>query len=151
MKEETYLNIFLYPDELTYDIKKIIKDILTQRYLFKEIDGRMITSLELNNLKNMPLSRSSINTIELNIPVKIDYKTYKPGDIILGEIFSNDRSDDRVFVISYDILCEILNTNILYKIKSQNHVRVRLENIKTTNGYFYFLAEGNIIEKMIYK
>ena len=151
MKEETYLNIFLYPDELNYDIKKIIKDKLTQRYLFKEIDGRMITSLELNNLKNMPLSRSSINTIELNIPVKIDYKTYKPGDIILGEIFANDRSDDRVFVISYDIICEILNTNILYKIKSQNHVRVRLENIKTTNGSFYFLAEGNIIEKMIYK
>ena len=147
MKEETYLNIFLYPDELTYDIRKIIKDKLTQRNLFKEIDGRMITNLELNNLKNMPLSKSSINTLELNIPVRIDYKTYKPGDIIRGEIFSNDRGDDRVFVISYDIICEIVNTNILDKIKSKNYIKVRLQNVKSTNGCLYFLAEGNIIEK----
>ena len=70
----------------------------------------------------------------------------KKGDIIHGEIFSNDiDKDDRVFVISYDIICEILNTNILDKIKSKNHVRVRLENIKSTNGCFYFLAEGNIV------
>ena len=144
MKEETYLNIFLYPNEMTYDIKKIIKNKLTQRYLFKEIDGRMITNLELNNLKNMPLSNSLINTIELNIPVKIDYKTFKKGDIIHGAIFSND-NDDRVFVISYDIICEILNTNILNKIESQNHVRVRLQNIKSTNGCMYFLAEFDII------
>ena len=116
MKEETYLNIFLSPNELSYDIKKIIKDKLTQRYLFKEIDGRMITSFELNNLKNTPLSKSSINTIELNIPVKIDYKTYKKGDIIYGELYSNER-DERVFVISHDIICEILNTDILSKIK----------------------------------
>ena len=147
MKEETYLKMFLYPDELTYNIKKIIKDKLTQRYLFKEIDKKMITNIEITNLKNMPLSKSSINTLELNIPVRIDYKTYKPGDIIRGEIFSNDRDDDRVFVISYDIICEILNISILDKIKSQNHVRVRLQNIKSTNGCFYFLAEGNIIEK----
>ena len=148
MKEETYLNIFLSPAELNYDIKKTIMNKLTERYLFKEVEGRMITDIELNKIKNMPLSRSSINIIELNIPVKIDYKTYKKGDIVHGEIFSND-NDDRVFVISYDIICEILNTNILYKIKSQNHVRVRLENIKTTNGCFYFLAEGNIIEKNV--
>ena len=146
MKEETYLNIFLYPDELTYDIKKIIKDRLTQRYLFKEIDDRMITNLELNNLKNMPLSKSSVNSIELNIPVKIDYKIYKKDDIIHGELFSYD-IDDRVFVIGFDIICEILNTNILHKIKSKNHKKVRLQNIKSTNGCFYFLAEGNIIEK----
>ena len=103
MKEETYLNIFLYQDELTYDIKKIIKDKLSQRYLFKEIEGRMITNLEFNNLKNMPLSKSSKNTLELNIPVKIDYKNYKKDDIIRGEIFSND-NDDRVFVIGFDII-----------------------------------------------
>ena len=136
MKDETYLNIFLSLAELSYDIKKLIMTKLTERYLFKEIDSRMIT--------NMSLSKSSINTIELIIPVKIDYKTYKKGDIILGELFSNDK-DDRVFVVSYDIICEILNTNILDKIKSKNHVRVRLENIKSTNGCFYFLAEGNII------
>ena len=71
-------------------------------------------------------------------------KLIKKGDIIYGELYSNDK-DDRLFVISYDIICETLNTNILDKIKSKNYVRVRLENIKSTNGCFYFLAEGNII------
>ena len=145
MMEETYLNIFLSLAELTYDIKKIIKDKLTRRYLFKEINGRMITNFELNNLKNMPLSKSSINCIELNIPVKIDYKTYKKGDIIYGELFSNDH-DERMFVISHDIICEILNIDILPKIKSQNHIKVCLQNIKSTNGCFYFITEGNIID-----
>ena len=144
MKEETYLIIFHYPDELSYDIKKVIMSKLTERYLFKEIDGHMITSFELNNLKNTPLSKSSINCIELNIPVKINYKTYKKDDIIHGELFSND-NDNRVFVIAHDIVCEILNTNLLPKIKSNNHIRVRLESIKNTNGCSYFLAEGNII------
>ena len=144
MREETYLNIFLYPNELSYDIKKVIMSKLKERYLFKEVDGRMITHLQLNNLKSMPLSKNSINTIELNIPVKIDYKTYNKGDIIHGELLSND-NDDRVFVISFDIICEILNTDILDKIKSKNHVRVILQNIKSTNGCFYFLAKGNII------
>ena len=144
MIDEIYLNIYLSPAELNYDIKKIIKDKLAQRYLIKEIDGRMITNIELNNLKHIPLSKTSINTIELNIPVKINYKTYKKGDIIYGELFSNDR-DERVFVISHDIICEILNTDILSNIKSQNHIKVCLQNIKNTNGCFYFLAIGNII------
>ena len=109
---------------------------LKARYLFKEIDSRMIANIEFNNLKN----------IELNVPVKIDYKTYKKGDNIHGELYSNDNyKDERVFVISYDIICEILNTNILDKIKSKNHVRVRLINIKSSNGCFYFLAQGNIV------
>ena len=144
MSVETNLNIFFSPDEMTNDIKKIIMSKLTQRYLFKEIDGRLITNLELNNLKNMPLSKSSINCIELNIPVIINYKTYESGDIIYGELFSYD-NDDRVFVISYDIICEILNTNILPKIKSKSHIKVRLKNNKSTNGCFYILAEGNIL------
>ena len=136
MKDETYLNIFLNPNELSYDIKKIIMNKLKAHYLFKEIDSRMITNIEFNNLK----------IIELNIPVKIDYKTYKQGDIIHGELYSNvNYKDDRAFVISHDIICEILNTNILDKIKSKNHVRVRLENIKSTNGCFYFLTQGEII------
>ena len=144
MREETYLNILLSPAELSYDIKKIIMSKLKEKYLFKEIDSKMITNIELNNLKNMPLSKTSINTIELNIPVKIDYKTYKIGDIIQGELFSND-NDDRVFVMSYDIICEILNTDILNKFKSKNNISVILTNIKNTNGCFYFLAQGNII------
>ena len=144
MTDEIYLNIYLSPAELNYDIKKIIKDKLAQRYLFKEIDGRMITNIELNNLKHMPLSKTSINAIELNIPVKINYKTYKKGDIIFGELFSNDK-DERVFVISHDNICEVLNTDTISNIKSQNHIKVCLQNIKKTNGCFYFLASGNII------
>ena len=120
MKEETYLQIYLSPNELGPNIKKIIITKLNEKFLFREFDSRMITNIELSNLKNMPLS----NSLELNIPVKIDYKTYKKGDIIHGEIFSND-NDERVFVISYDIICEILNTDILDKYMSQNHVRVR--------------------------
>ncbi len=138
------MRIYLSPAELSYDIIKIINDKIFKRYLFKEIDGRMITNIELNNLKNMPLSKTTINSIELNIPVKIDYKIYKEGDIIYGELFSND-NDHRVFVISHDIICEILNIDILSKIKSHNHIKVRLQNIKSTNGCFYFLASGKII------
>ena len=144
MREETYLDIYLSPSELNYDIEKIIMSKLKERYLFKEFDRRMITNIEFNNLKNIPLSKSTINSIELNIPVIIDYKTYQERDIVHGELFSNDR-DERVFVISHDIICEILNTDILDKVKSKNHIKVMLQNIKSTNGCFYFLASGNII------
>ena len=100
----------------------------------------MIIDIQLINFNNLPLS----NNLELNILTNVTYKIYKPGDIVHGEIFSND-NDDRIFVIGFDIICEILNTDILDKIKSQNHVRVCLQNIKSTNGCMYFLAEGNII------
>ena len=136
MKEETYLNISLSPNELSYDIKKFIITKLTEKYLFKEIDSKMITNINMYNSKN----------IEMNIPVNIDYKTYKEGDIIYGELYTNDNyKDDRVFVMSHDIICEILNINILDKIKSRNHIKVVLENIKNTSGCFYFLAQGKII------
>ena len=136
MKNEIYLNIYLSPNELTYNIKKLIMTKLTEKYLFKEFDFKMITNIELNNLKN----------IELNIPVKINYKTYKEGDIIYGELYINDNyKNDRLFVMSHDIICEILNTNILSKIKSKNHIKACLIDIKSTNGCFYFLASGNII------
>ena len=149
MKEETYLNIFLYPNELSFDIKKIIMNKLKEKYLFKEIEHRMITDIELNILQNTPLSKWLINTIELIIPVKIEYKSYKKGDIIHGELYLNDNySNDRVFVMSYDVICEILNTDILNKIESKNHICVCLENIKNTNGCFYFLAQGNIIQNL---
>ena len=136
MNEETYLNIFLLSNELTYDIKKLIFTKLTEKFLFKQINSKMISNIEINNLKNR----------ELNIPVKIDYKTYKEGDIIYGELYTNDNyKDDRVFVMSHDIICEILNTNILSKIKSKNYIKICLNNIINTNGCFYFLAQGNII------
>ena len=140
MKEERYLQIFLSPSELCPNIKKIIMTKLKEKYLYREIDGKMITNIQLINYNNIPLS----NNLELNILTNVTYKTYKKDDIIQGEIFSNN-NDDRVFVISYDIICEILNTDIISKIRSQNHVRVRLQNIKSTNGCVYFLADGDII------
>ena len=140
MKKETYLNIFLSPIDLGPNIKKILMTKLKEKYLYREIGGKMITKIQLINFNNLPLS----NNLELNILANVTYKTYKPGDIINGEIFSND-GDDRVFVISFDIICEILNTDIIHKIKSQNHVRVRLQNIKSTNGCVYFSAFGDII------
>ena len=71
---------------------------------------------------------------------------YKPGDIINGEIFS-DEKDDRVFVLSYDITYEILNVDF-NKIKNKIIVYVRLTHIKSTNGCIYFPAQGNIIDHL---
>ena len=114
MKEERYLQIFLSPNELGPNIKKIIMTKLKEKYLFREIGGKMITNIQLINFNNLPLS----NNLELNILANVAYRIYKPGDIVHGEIFSND-NDDRVFVIGFDIICEILNTDILPKIKSK--------------------------------
>ena len=140
MKEERYLQIFLSSSELGLNIKKIIITKLKEKYLYKEIDDKMITDIQLNNFNNIPLS----NNLELNILANVTYKIYKPGDIINGEIFYNGR-DDRVFVLSYDIICEILNIDDFDKISNKNNVDVILSNIKSTNGCIYFLAKGNII------
>ena len=140
MKEERYFQIFLTPSELGPNIKKIILNKLKEKYLYREIDGKMITNIQMNNFNNLPLS----NNLEINILAKVTYKMYIPGDIINGEIFSSDR-DDRVFVLSYDIICEILNVDF-NKIKNKNNVYVRLSHIKSTKGCIYFLATGEIID-----
>ena len=139
MKEERYLQIFLSPSELGSNIKKIIMTKLKEKYLYREIDGKMITNIHINNFNHIPLS----NNLELNILVDVSYKIYKPGDIINGENFSSDK-DDRVFVLSYDIICEILDVDF-NKIKDKNNVHVRLTDVKSTNGCIYFLAQGNVI------
>ena len=87
---------------------------LKEKYLYREKDGKMITDIQTNNFNNLPLS----NNLEINILANVTYKTYKPGDIINGEIFSSDK-DDRVFVLSYDIICEFLNVNDFNKIKKK--------------------------------
>ena len=143
MEEEIYLQIFLSPYELGPNIKKIIMTKLKEKYLCREIDGKMITNIHINNFNNLPLSKD----LEKNIPAKVTYKIYKLGDIINGEIFSSDK-DDRVFVLSYDIICEILNVNDFNKIKNKNNVNVRIKNIKSTNGCIYFLARGEIIDHL---
>ena len=114
---------------------------LKEKYLYREIDGKMITDIQIIDYNNLPL----INNLELNIYANVTYKTYTAGDIINGEIFSSDK-DDRVFVLSYDIICEILNVKDFNKIKDKNNINVILTRIKSTNGCIYFLAEGNIID-----
>ena len=139
MKEERYLQIFLNQSELGSIIKKIIMNKLKEKYLYREIDGKMITNIQINDFNNLPLS----NNLEINILAIVTYKIYKPGDIIYGEIFSYE-NDDRVYVLSYGIICEILNVNF-NKIKDKNNAYVRLTHIKSTNGCIYFLAKGLII------
>ena len=112
---------------------------LKEKYLYREIDGKKITDVKINNFINLPQS----NNLELNIPANVTYKIYKAGDNINGEFFSYEK-DDRVFVLSYDIICEILNVDF-DKIKNKKNVYVRLIHIKSTNGCIYFLARGEII------
>ena len=142
MKEERYLQIFLSPSELESNIKKIIMIKLKEKYLYREIDGKMITNIQINNFNKLPLS----NNLEINIPAKVTYKIYNAGDIIIGEIFSYEK-DDRVFVLSYDIICEILNVDF-NKIKNKNIIYVKLTYIKSTNGCIHFLARGEIIDHL---
>ena len=51
MKEERCLQIFLYPFELEPNIKKIIMTKLKEKYLFREIDGKMITNIQIKIFK----------------------------------------------------------------------------------------------------
>ena len=139
MKEARYLQIFLNPTDLGPNIKKVIMMKLKEKYLYREIHGKMITDININDFNNLPLS----NKLEINILANVDYKMYNPGDIICGEIFSND-NDDRVFVLSYDIICEVLNVDF-NKLKNKNNAYVRLSNIRKTNGCIYFIAQGYII------
>ena len=140
MKEKRYLQIFLSPSELGPNIKRIIMTKLKEKYFYREIDGKMITDIQIIDYRNLPL----INNLELNIYANVTYKTYMAEDIISGEIFSSDK-DDRVFILSYDIIFEIFNVNDFNKIKDKNIVNVILTRIKSTNGCVYFLAQGNII------
>ena len=133
MKEDRYIKIFLTPSESNSDIKKVIMTKLKEKYSYREIDGKVITNIQINNFNNLPLS----NNLELNILANLTYKMYIAGDIINGKIFSSDR-DDRVFVLSYDIVCEILNIVDFNKINDKNNVNVKLTYIKSTKVVFIF-------------
>ena len=80
MKKEKYLQIFLNQSELGPNIKKIKMNKLKEKYLYREIDGKMITNIQINDFNNLPLS----NNLEINILAIVTYKKYKPGDIIYG-------------------------------------------------------------------
>ena len=88
MKEDRYLQIFLTPSELDSNIKKVIMTKLKENYLYTEIDGKMITNIQINNFNNLPL----LNNLEINILANVTYKIYKLGDIINGEVFSDESS-----------------------------------------------------------
>ena len=92
----------------------------------------MITGIEIIDFNKIPFSRTNTNNIELSVPVKVDYKIYKPGDIIVGDLIT-DCKDNRVFVISNDVICEIVNIVNLENIQTKN-VSVMLTNIKSTSG-----------------
>ena len=135
MEDERYLQIYLFPSELNYNLKENISLKLKQKYLNKEIDGKMITAIQVINFNIIPLSRTTSNNIEINILAKVFYKLYKPGDIFIGGIIDN------TFVISNDIICKISNID---NVQAKN-VRVILTDIKSTSGCQYFLAHGILI------
>ena len=74
MKEQRYLQIFLTPSELGPNIKNIIMTKLKEKNLYREIDGKMITDIQINNFNNLPL----LNNLELNFLTNVTYKIYKP-------------------------------------------------------------------------
>ena len=71
MKEDIYLQIFSSSNELSPNIKKIIMTKLKEKYLYREIDGKMITDIQIIYYNNLPL----INNLELNIFANVTYKT----------------------------------------------------------------------------
>ena len=135
MEDERYLQIFISPSELNYNLKEIILLKLKQKYLNKEIDGKMITAIQVLTFNNLPLSTTTSNIIENITLAKVLYKLYKPGDIIIGDIIDN------TFVISNDIICKINNIDNI----QANNVRVKLTDTKSTSGCYYFLADGILI------
>ena len=66
-------------------LKKTILMKPKEKFLEKELQGIMITNNELIDINNIPLSRIFSNNIEIKVPVKVDYKIYKPCDKIIGD------------------------------------------------------------------
>ena len=73
-QEERYLETFVTSSELGPNPKEIISLKLKEKYLNKEIQGIMITNIELIDINNIPLSRTTSNNIEFNVQVKVVYK-----------------------------------------------------------------------------
>ena len=75
-----------------------------------------ITNINIKGINNIPLSRTTINNLQVNVLVKIISKLYKPGDIIIGDLFTDD-FEKRVFVTSNDIIFEIVNQDYVKDVK----------------------------------
>ena len=63
MKEERYLIISLSPNDIDLNILSKLK----QKYLYREIDNKMITDIHINKSVNL----------EIDILANVTYKTYK--------------------------------------------------------------------------
>ena len=100
----------------------------------KELQGRLVTNIKIKERKVIPLSRTTTKDIENLAPVKVIHKIYRPGDIIIGD------TEKRFFVISNDIICEIVNRE-----NERRNVSIRLIKIKCNSGCSYVLAEGEIL------
>ena len=110
MEEGRYLQDFVTPSELGL--------ILEQKYLNKDIRGIMITKIKTKDFKNIPLSRTTTNNIEVNVPVKVIYQLFRKGDTIKGDLFIDD-IDKRILVISNGTICENVNRHYVIKIIEQ--------------------------------
>ena len=102
--------------------KEIMLLKLEEKFSKKEIRSKMMKDMEIKDLINIPLSRTTTNGIEKSIPVKVYYKIYKHGDLILGVLII-DNIEKRVVVLTNDIICEITNLilkedELFYKRKS---------------------------------
>ena len=98
----------------------------------------MITNVKLKDFNNIPKYRTTISFIEIIVPVKVNYKLYKPGHIVIGDLITND------IVISNDIICEIVNRDDIEDKKITN-INVKISKIKHTSSCSYFLAEAIMI------
>ena len=139
IEENTYLQIFVTPSELDPNLKEFMKFKLKEKGS-KKIQGTMLTNVKIEDFTNVPLSRTTTNNIETNVPVKLCHKLYKPGDIIIGDLFR----EKRVFVIPNEILFEIVNRDYVRDDKTTK-VSVKLLKIKCTSGCLNFLGEGKSI------
>ena len=135
-QEERYLEIFITPSEIGPNVKKIILLKLKEKCLNKEIQGTMITNIEMIDINNIPLSKTTSNKIEFIVLVKLVYKIYKPDYIINGDLFSNV-DERRAFVISKNKICEIVNRDCVEKDKITN-ISVRIFKYKKYCWLFIF-------------
>ena len=90
MEEEMYLKIFITPSEVGLDLEEFILLKLEEKYMNKEIQSKTITNIKIRNSINIPICRTTSNNIEINVPVKVIYKIYKTGDLIIGHLVLND-------------------------------------------------------------
>ena len=89
----------------------------------------MITTKELKEFNSIPISRTTKYNIEIIVPVEVIYKVYKPGDIIIGDLIT----DDWVFVMLNDRICWIQNSDILLKNVTKIIVSAKIQRTKHTN------------------